>query len=133
MKSINFKYQPKNATCVIWESNPGLPDVARMATENFTTKPITLHMLEPPNILTYRLLASTKKNKYIAYRSVPTSTARHLCEYLSCPHSKYAQPSLSLLCLYRLLQHLQIPLLLVVMGISEKEQLVQGVALPSSA
>ncbi|KAL7802519.1 hypothetical protein V8C43DRAFT_73638 [Trichoderma afarasin] len=28
--------------CVIWESNPGLPDVARMATENFTTKPITL-------------------------------------------------------------------------------------------
>ena len=28
--------------CVIWESNPGLPDAARMATENFTTKPITL-------------------------------------------------------------------------------------------
>ena len=27
--------------CVIWESNPGLPDVTRMATENFTTKPIT--------------------------------------------------------------------------------------------
>src|SRR5690349_892139 len=27
--------------CVIRESNPGLPDAARMATENFTTKPIT--------------------------------------------------------------------------------------------
>ena len=32
----------RNLGCVIWESNPGLPDVARMATENFTTKPITL-------------------------------------------------------------------------------------------
>ena len=31
----------KKTTCVIWESNPGLPDVTRMATENFTTKPIT--------------------------------------------------------------------------------------------
>ena len=31
----------KKQSCVIWESNPGLPDVARMATENFTTKPIT--------------------------------------------------------------------------------------------
>ncbi|RSL64038.1 hypothetical protein CEP54_004848 [Fusarium duplospermum] len=35
----------KQKECVIWEliweSNPGLPDAARMATENFTTKPIT--------------------------------------------------------------------------------------------
>ena len=32
----------KQKECVIWESNPGLPDLAlRMATENFTTKPIT--------------------------------------------------------------------------------------------
>ena len=34
--------QKDNSHCVIWESNPGLPDAARMATENFTTKPITL-------------------------------------------------------------------------------------------
>ncbi|KAL6826786.1 hypothetical protein J3E69DRAFT_246590 [Trichoderma sp. SZMC 28015] len=34
--------QKKKSQCVIWESNPGLPDAARMATENFTTKPITL-------------------------------------------------------------------------------------------
>jgi hypothetical protein len=32
----------KRIGCVIWESNPGLPDVTWMATENFTTKPITL-------------------------------------------------------------------------------------------
>ena len=45
--SITFTCEPGEAEalyrlCVIWESNPGLPDVARMATENFTTKPITL-------------------------------------------------------------------------------------------
>ena len=34
--------------CVIRESNPGLPDVTRMATENFTTKPITRLFVEDP-------------------------------------------------------------------------------------
>jgi hypothetical protein len=44
----------KQIQCVIWESNPGLPDVARMATENFTTKPITL-VLRRMNLLQNRL------------------------------------------------------------------------------
>ena len=51
--------------CVIWESNPGLPDVAQMATENFTTKPITLAVfgyrsavLEAP-----RMTAHNEKHK----------------------------------------------------------------------
>ncbi|KAL6699031.1 hypothetical protein J3F84DRAFT_240487 [Trichoderma pleuroticola] len=45
-KPPNTRSKKRKCQCVIWESNPGLPDAARMATENFTTKPITLGKTE---------------------------------------------------------------------------------------
>ncbi|KAL7942476.1 hypothetical protein V8C42DRAFT_158214 [Trichoderma barbatum] len=58
--------------CVIWESNPGLPDVARMATENFTTKPITLgSLLEEAIWYVYiRLLPVLKSHPFIHQRQL---------------------------------------------------------------
>ena len=53
---------------MIWESNPGLPDVARMATENFTTKPIT-------RVYTFALLFAIKKVEFVfsrTYTALPT-------------------------------------------------------------
>jgi hypothetical protein len=57
----------RHVYCVIWESNPGLPDAARMATENFTTKPITL------------LIIGLAKMDYIVTHSVTLFRDPQLC------------------------------------------------------